>query len=205
MESGRRVFVVDDEAVVLKAVERMLRSNGFAVEAFATAEALLERLPYDGIACVLIDLRMPGVSGLELQDVMSRRGLTMPIIFLSAHGDVPSTARAMREGAIDFLEKPVEEPLLLEAIERALARAGELYEQRRAEHDTEARLARLTKREREVGELVARGLLNKQIAFELGTSEKTVKVHRGRVMRKLRVESVPDLVRLLERRPPSRR
>ena len=170
------MFVVDDEAVVLKALERMLRSNGFTVEAFATAEALLDRLPYDGIACVLIDLRMPGVSGLELQDVMSRRGLTMPIIFLSAHGDVPSTARA-----------------------------GELYEQRRAEHDTEARLARLTKREREVGELVARGLLNKQIAFELGTSEKTVKVHRGRVMRKLRVESVPDLVRLMERRPPSHR
>ena len=87
MESGRRVFVVDDEAVVLKALERMLRSNGFTVEAFPTAEALLERLPYDGIACVLIDLRMPGVSGLELQNVMSRRGLTMPIIFLSAHGD----------------------------------------------------------------------------------------------------------------------
>jgi FixJ family two-component response regulator len=203
MESAR-VFVVDDDPLVLRALERMLRTEGFAVEVFASATALLERLPYDGVACVLTDLQMPGVSGLDFQDTLRARGQTMPIVFLTGHGDVPSTARAMREGAIDFLEKPVDESRLLDAITRALARASAVHERRLADRETAARLARLTKREREVGELVARGLLNKQIAFELGTSEKTVKVHRGRVMRKLEVDSVPALVRLFAGRADQR-
>jgi FixJ family two-component response regulator len=140
---------------------------------------------------------MPGVSGLDLQQIMGQQGISMPIVFLSAQADVPSAARAMREGAVDFLVKPVDGPQLLESISRATALAVDLWHRSLAEEETARRLARLTKRERQVCDLVARGLLNKQIAYELGTSEKTVKVHRGRVMRKLEVESVAALVRLL--------
>ena len=197
MDPKPHVFVIDDDAIVLKALERLLRSNGFTVETFTSPTAFLERPPYDGLACMLLDLRMPGLSGLDLQETMSRKGVSIPIVFLSAAADVPSTARAMREGAVDFLIKPVDEPQLFDAIARACARATTMQQQRRAERDTEERLARLTKREREVCDLVARGLPNKEIAYELGTSEKTVKTHRGRVMRKLEVDSVAALVRLI--------
>lgn len=197
MEPKPHVFVIDDDAIVLKALERLLRSNGFTVETFTSPTAFLERPPYDGLACMLLDLRMPGLSGLDLQELMSRKGVSIPIIFLSAAADVPSTARAMREGAVDFLIKPVDEPQLFDAIARACARATTMQQRRRAEQDTEERLSRLTKREREVCDLVARGLPNKEIAYELGTSEKTVKTHRGRVMRKLEVDSVAALVRLI--------
>ena len=197
MDPKPHVFVIDDDAIVLKALERLLRSNGFTVETFTSPTAFLERPPYDGLACMLLDLRMPGLSGLDLQETMSRQGVSIPIVFLSAAADVPSTARAMREGAVDFLIKPVDEPQLFDAIGRACARATTMQQQRRAERDTEERLARLTKREREVCDLVARGLPNKEIAYELGTSEKTVKTHRGRVMRKLEVDSVAALVRLI--------
>ena len=200
MEQLLHVFVIDDDPGVLKALERLLRANGFSVETFASAAAFLERPLADRPACLILDLRMPGVGGLDLQEALSRRGLSLPIIFLSGKGDVPSTARAMREGAVDFLVKPVDEPELLAAIERARVRALELHQSHRIKRETEERLARLTKREREVCELVAQGRLNKQIAFELGTVEKTVKVHRGRVMRKLEVDSVAALVRLLEQR-----
>jgi RNA polymerase sigma factor (sigma-70 family) len=197
MDPKPHVFVIDDDAIVLKALDRLLRSNGFTVETFTSPTAFLERPPYDGLACMLLDLRMPGLSGLDLQETMSRKGVSIPIVFLSAAADVPSTARAMREGAVDFLIKPVDEPQLFDAIARACARATTMQEQRRAERDTEERLSRLTKREREVCDLVARGLPNKEIAYELGTSEKTVKTHRGRVMRKLEVDSVAALVRLI--------
>lgn len=197
MDPKPHVFVIDDDAVVLKALERLLRSNGFTVETFTSPTAFLERPSYDGLACMLLDLRMPGLSGLDLQETMSRKGVSIPIVFLSAAADVPSTAQAMREGAVDFLIKPVDEPQLFDAIARACARATTMQQQRRAERDTEERLARLTKREREVCDLVARGLPNKEIAYELGTSEKTVKTHRGRVMRKLEVDSVAALVRLI--------
>ena len=197
MDPKPHVFVIDDDAIVLKALERLLRSNGFTVETFTSPTAFLERPPYDGLACMLLDLRMPGLSGLDLQETMSRQGVSIPIVFLSAAADVPSTARAMREGAVDFLIKPVDEPQLFDAIGRACARATTMQQQRRAERDTEERLSRLTRREREVCDLVARGLPNKEIAYELGTSEKTVKTHRGRVMRKLEVDSVAALVRLI--------
>jgi FixJ family two-component response regulator len=192
-----RVFAVDDDPIVLRALERMLRSNNIAVETFISPAAFLERPSYDGIGCLLLDLKMPGLSGLDVQSAMTRQGISMPIVFLSAQSDVPSTARAMREGAIDFLEKPIDEPQLLAALERARLKAIAVREQQDRERDAEERLARLTKREREVCELVASGMLNKQIAYELGMSEKTVKVHRGRVTRKLDVDSVPALVRLL--------
>jgi FixJ family two-component response regulator len=195
-----RVFAVDDDPIVLRALERMLRSNNIAVETFISPAAFLERPSYDGIGCLLLDLKMPGLSGLDVQSAMTRQGISMPIVFLSAQSDVPSTARAMREGAIDFLEKPIDEPQLLAALERARLKAIAVREQQDRERDAEERLARLTKREREVCELVASGMLNKQIAYELGMSEKTVKVHRGRVTRKLDVDSVPALVRLLSAR-----
>jgi FixJ family two-component response regulator len=201
MKEELRVFVVDDDASVLGALERTLRANGFQVEAFNSPAGFLERPPYEGVGCLLVDLRMPSLSGLDVQEAMATRGISMPIIFLSGQGDVPSAARAMRGGAVDFLVKPVDEPQLLDAVGRARAQALALRERRRAERDAEERLGRLTKREREVCELVAEGLLNKQIASQIGASEKTVKVHRGRVMHKLDVGSVAALVRLLSRRP----
>ena len=200
MESALQVFAVDDDPIVLRAIERMLRSHSIAVEGFTSPEAFLARPPYDGVSCLLLDLRMPGLSGLDVQTAMARKGISMPVIFLSAQSDVPSTVRAMRGGAVDFLEKPVDEDQLLAALERARVECVAMRQQQRRQHDTEQRLARLTKREREVCELVAAGLLNKQIAHELGMSEKTVKVHRGRVTRKLDVDSVAALVRLLSTR-----
>ena len=200
MEADLRVFAVDDDPGVLRALERMLRVNNIAVESFTSPAAFLERPPSDGVACLLLDLKMPGLTGLDVQREMSRKGIQMPIVFLSAEGDVPSTARAMREGAIDFLVKPVDEEQLLEALERARLQAVTLQQQQLREKQADDRLARLTKREREVCELVAQGLLNKQIAYELGMSEKTVKVHRGRVTRKLNVDSVAALVRLMGNR-----
>ena len=194
------VYVVDDEPAVLKAVGRLLQLHGFRVETFASSSAFLERPQAEGPACLILDLQMPGVNGLDLQESLARKGVVLPIIFLSGQGDVPSTARAMRSGAVDFLVKPVDEPELLAALARAEALVTRQLLRRQLAEDTESRLARLTAREREVCELVARGLLNKQIAAELGTVEKTVKVHRGRVMRKLEVNSVAALVRLLERR-----
>ena len=200
MVADLRVFAVDDDPGVLRALERMLRVNNIAVESFTSPTAFLERPSYDGVACLLLDLKMPGLNGLDVQGEMSRKGIQMPIVFLSAEGDVPSTARAMREGAIDFLVKPVDEQQLLEALERARLQAVTLRQQQHLEREADERLARLTKREREVCELVAQGLLNKQIAYELGMSEKTVKVHRGRVTRKLNVDSVAALVRLMGNR-----
>jgi FixJ family two-component response regulator len=199
MDDEPRVFIIDDDESVLRAIGRLLRTSGFSVEAFASPTDFLARLPYDGAACVLLDLRMPQLSGLDVQEVLAHRNLTMPVVFLSGQGDVPSTARAMREGAVDFLVKPVDENELFDAVSRALARSTELRKRACELRDAADRLERLTKREREVCELVSRGLLNKQIAFELGTSEKTVKVHRGRVMHKLEVDSVAALVRLITR------
>jgi len=200
MDSVLQVFAVDDDPIVLRAIERMLRLHSIAVEGFTSPEAFLARPPYDGVACVLLDLKMPGMTGLDVQTAMMGKGISMPIIFLSAQSDVPSTVRAMRGGAVDFLEKPVDEDQLLAAIERARVECVAMRQERHRQHDAEVRLARLTKREREVCDLVAAGLLNKQIAHQLGMSEKTVKVHRGRVTRKLDVDSVAALVRLLSTR-----
>jgi len=194
---ARRVFVVDDEPSVLTALERMLRASGYEVSTFSSPSAFLKSAPTEGVGCVLMDLSMPEMSGLDVQEAMRRKGITMPVIFLSAYGDVPSTARAMREGALDFLVKPIGEAQLLAAIQRALDAASAREQRRLARTAVEERLSRLTPRERQVCDLVVRGLLNKQIGAELGMTEKTVKVHRGRVMHKLEVHSVAALVRLL--------
>ena len=201
MNGDLRVFAVDDDPAVLKAIERMLRSHDIAVEGFTSSEAFLRQPLYEGVACLLLDLQMPGASGLDVQRAMRDRAVPIPIVFLSAQSDVRAAARAMRDGAVDFLVKPVEEEQLLDAIERARIRSVATRQQQRLEQDAEARLAKLTRREMEVCELVAAGLLNRQIARELGMSEKTVKVHRGRVTRKLDVDSVAALVRLLSNLP----
>ena len=196
-----KIFIVDDEPAVLTALDRMLRASGYEVSTFNSPSAFLNLAPTDGVGCVLLDLSMPEMSGLDVQDAMRHKGIAMPIIFLSAYGDVPSTARAMREGAIDFLVKPIAEEQLLAAIRRALEAAAAQEQRRISRTDVEERLSRLTPRERQVCDLVIRGLLNKQIGAELGMTEKTVKVHRGRVMHKLEVHSVAALVRLLAERP----
>jgi FixJ family two-component response regulator len=203
MDLGRRIFVVDDEPSVLAALERMLRASGYTVETFTSPRAFLDAAPHEGVGCLLLDLSMPEMTGLDVQDEMALKGISLPVIFLSGYGDVPAAAHAMREGAIDFLVKPVREAQLLEAIERAMKTAGAREHRRLAQREIQQRLDRLTARERQVCDLVGRGLLNKQIAFELGTTEKTVKVHRGRVMRKLEVHSVAALVRLLSELPPN--
>ena len=203
MTQDLRVFVIDDDPLVVDTLGVLLRANGFPVEGFTSPDRFLERSPGDGLACLLLDLRLGDRSGLDVQEELRRRGFSLPIVFLSGQGDVPSTARAMRDGALDFLVKPVDEPELLNALARARTKALSQQQEEHAQRDAVERLARLTKREREVCDLIARGFLNKQIAYELGASENTVKVHRARVMHKLHVDSVAALVRLLsDYRPP---
>ena len=197
--SRPRVFIVDDDALALRAFERLLRVAGFTVETFASAAGFLSRAPADVPSCLILDLRLPDVDGLRLQEALRHSNVQMPIVFISGSADVASTASAMRFGAIDFLEKPVDEVVLLDAVSRALERDST----RRLRHNDAAMarelLARLTPREREVCELVSRGLLNKQIADSLGASIRTIKIHRARMMRKLNAGSVADVVRLLTR------
>ena len=198
-QTERTVFVVDDDLSVLRSLERLLRAAEYDVEGYASPRAFLENAPMDRPGCVIVDLRMPELGGLDLQEELSQRGFQLPLIFLTGHGDVPSSVRAMKGGAIDFLSKPCDDTDLLAAVERALARDAEERAERAEKETVRARFASLTPREHEVCLLVARGLLNKQIAAELGAAEKTVKVHRGRVMEKLGAESVADLVRLVDR------
>jgi FixJ family two-component response regulator len=201
MESEQRVFVLDDDPGILRAIARLLRSNGFTVETFSSPASFLERLPYDGVACLILDMRMPELSGLDVQKAIAARAPAIPTVFLSGASDVHTAATAMRKGALDFLVKPIEEPELVAAVSHALATAAESVRLQREQAESSSRLARLTARERQVCDFVARGFLNKQIAFELGTSEKTIKVHRARVMQKLEVDSVAALVWLLARMP----
>ena len=204
MDPVQCVFVVDDDAFVLRAIERLIRSTGLSVETFTSAASFLERLPYEGPACLVLDMSMPGLSGLDVQSAMAVLAADMPIVFLSGASDVPDAAKAMRNGAVDFLTKPVNDVELLDAVVYALAVSAEIQQRRRLESEGRQRLARLTKRERQVCDFVAAGFLNKQIAYDLGTSEKTIKVHRARVMHKLEVDSVAGLVWLLSRmrKPP---
>ena len=203
MDLQPRVFVVDDEGISLRAVERLLRSHGYQVSVFSSPKAFLEELPYPGPACLVLDMTMPELTGLEVQKSMAVQAMALPTVFLSGTSDVRGTAEAMRKGAVDFLVKPVDDVALLESVSRALAAAVESCRRRHEADEDNQRLARLTKREREVCDLIAKGLLNKQIAGELGISEKTIKVHRARVMQKLDVDSVAALVWLLSRLPKS--
>ncbi len=193
------VFVVDDDASVVRGLSRLLRANGFEVESFASAAAFLSSDARDCVGCLLIDLRMPGMNGLELQAALRESNCTLPVIFISGNTDVPATVQAIRSGALDFLTKPFQEEQLLAAIRSALDRCRDARTRRLAALADQDRFASLTPREKEVCLLVGSGLLNKQIAWQLGTAEKTIKVHRARVMEKLAVVSVAELVRLVDR------
>jgi FixJ family two-component response regulator len=196
---GGCVLLVDDDAGVRRALTRVLRAGGLEVVAFASAADLLVAVDAEEPSCVVADLRMPGLTGLDLQDELARRGLDLPFLFISGQADVTSSVRAMKGGAVDFLEKPVSDTDLLDAVKKALARSRERLGARREQEVLEARLARLTPRERQVFALVASGRLNKQVGHELGTTEKTIKVHRARVMEKMEADSLADLVRMAGR------
>ncbi len=196
--SGATVFVLDDDAAVCRSLARLIRSADLNVETFTSATEFLEKPPPSGAGCVVLDVRMPGMTGPELFDRMSEKGLSLPVVFLTGHGDVPTSVRAMKKGAVDFLLKPVDDEVLLEAVRQAVARHAAEQAREQVRQGIQARLRRLSAREREVMEYVIRGDLNKQIAADLGISEKTVKVHRGRVMAKMEVGSVAELVRLCE-------
>jgi len=196
--AGPTVFVVDDDAAVLRSMTRLLRSVGWNAEAFASADALLERAPITGQGCVLLDVQMPGMSGLELHERMSAVGISLPVVFLTGKGDIPMSVHAMKNGAVDFLVKPVEEEVLFQALGQAIQRQAAEAANRRSHDSVMARLAKLSVREREVLEKVLQGRLNKQIAFELGIAEKTVKAHRGRVMEKMEAHTIAELVHLCD-------
>ena len=192
------VYVVDDDEEVRRALARLLGSVGLTAATFPSAEAFLAHRVDDRPACLVLDIRLPGPSGLDLQATLERAHLEMPIVFITGHGTVPMSVRAMKAGAVDFLEKPFEDRALLEAVGRALDRDRERRAAREARTAIEERAARLTPRERQVFELVVTGLLNKQIADVLGAAEKTVKVHRGRVMGKMEAGSLAELVRMAQ-------
>lgn len=199
MNARSTVFLVDDDDGLRRATARLLTSYGFEVCAFASAEEFLAAFDARAPGCLLLDLRMPGTSGLQLQEALAQRGAAPPIVFLTGHADVPASVMAMKRGAIDFLEKPVKEDELVAALERAL----ELDAKRRGEREElevlQGRYAALTPREREVlAEMIA-GQLNKQAAFSLGIAERTVKLHRSRVMEKMGADSLPELVRMAGR------
>jgi FixJ family two-component response regulator len=192
------VRVVDDDPSFLRAVTRRLEAAGFEVAGFNSAEAFLAR-PGAAPGCVVVDLRMGGQSGLQLQEAVARTEEPLPIVFLTGHGDIQSSVRAMKQGAVDFLTKPVSGEALIDAVERAVAIDIGARAERQRVRELRARFGSLTAREREVFALVVRGLLNKQIAGQLGTSERTVKAHRANVMQKMHASSLPDLTRAAER------
>lgn len=199
MPSSPTVFLIDDDPSVRRALARLIKSAGYQVQTFVSAREFLDRTPETQPACLVLDVRLPGLSGIDLQHELQRSNLILPIIFITGHGDIPMTVKAMKAGAVDFLSKPVRDTDLLRAIEQALARAVRDRAQLDETKDIQSRVEKLTPREREVMGLVVKGWLNKQIAFELGIVEKTIKVHRARVMQKMEVDSVAELARLAER------
>jgi FixJ family two-component response regulator len=199
VDQGARIFVVDDDPSVRKSLTRVMASAGYVVEAFASAQDFLTRESFGGPCCVILDVRMPGLTGLDLQKTLAGRGHRVPIIFITGHGDVSMGVKAMKDGAADFLTKPFDIKRLLEVVERAVTKdVKELNDEHRTAEVLE-RVQELTARETEVFALVVTGMLNKQIAAQLGIAEKTVKVHRARVMEKMQAGSVAALVRLADR------
>jgi len=195
-EAAATVFVVDDDAGVRKALARLIRSAGMTARPFPTAEAFLAESHLEPASCLVLDVRLPGLNGLQLQEALNRKGYPLAIIFITGHGDVPMSVRAMKAGAVDFLQKPFEDGDLLDAIHRATARTRDAFAKRETSTQIQSRYDTLTPRERQVLCLVVTGLLNKQVAAELGAAEKTIKIHRGRVMAKMQAASLADLVRM---------
>ena len=193
------VVIVDDDESVRRAIRRLLTTVGYDVETYATASELVRRGPLEGPGCLILDVRMPEINGLQLRDWLWSLGHSEPVVFITGYGDVETGVRAMKGGAVDFLMKPFGEEALLKAVKRALLLDAEARHESEELADLRGRHRTLTRREREVCKLVATGRLNKQIATVLGTREKTIKVHRARVMRKMRVTSVAELVRAVDR------
>jgi FixJ family two-component response regulator len=198
-----KVFVVDDDVTICVALSRLIRTAGLQVETFGTAAECLSDDRLKDADCLVLDVHLPDLSGLELQAKLTGLGLELPIVFITGRGDIPMSVRAMKAGAVEFLTKPFDNQQLLEAIEQGIARCqrARLHEEKLI--DLQRRYRSLTPRERQVFTLVVRGLLNKQIAGELGTAEKTVKIHRSQVMKKMDAASLPDLVRMAEKLAPA--
>ena len=197
-ESDAIIAIVDDDPSVRKGLQRLIRSAGWAAESFASAQEFLDRPRTNAPSCVVLDLQLPGLSGLDLQKQMTEAGLEIPIVFLTGHGNIPLTVQAMKAGAVEFLTKPVDEQDLLKAIQEAVERDRRTRQQQAELGDLRDRYQSLTVREQEVMRQVISGLLNKQIAGELKITEDTVKFHRGHIMRKMRADSLADLVRMGE-------
>lgn len=198
-EETSTIFIIDDDASVRKSLSRLLGSHGLAVEAFASAEKFLAREAYGGTGCIILDVRMPGLSGIALRDELIRTDCRMPVIFITGHGDIPMSVDAMKKGAYDFLAKPFEEAQLMDAVRGALEKSARDRENRIEAENVRTLTDRLTPREKEILPYVIAGFLNKQIAFKLNIAEKTVKVHRGHIMQKLGAGSVAELVRFAEK------
>jgi FixJ family two-component response regulator len=190
------VFVVDDDVSIRDALSNLLRSVGLQVETFDTAQEFLARPRPDAPGCLVLDVRLPGLSGLDLQRELLKSEIEVPIIFITGHGDIRMSVEAMKAGAVEFLEKPFRDQELLDAVRQAIERDREAHAQQRETAELRARYESLTAREREVMALVVRGLLNKQIAAQVGTTEATVKLHRGRLMHKMQADSLADLIRM---------
>jgi FixJ family two-component response regulator len=195
-EADSTVFVVDDDVSFRRSTERLLRLAGFNVRVFGSAGEFLAAGPAEGPACLVLDVRMPGLSGLDLQRELAKAGIAIPIIFITGHGDIAMSVKAMKAGAVEFLTKPLRKQQLLDAIEQALARDRAAREERAKLGDLRARYESLTRREREVIAHVVSGLLNKQIAAKLNTVEKTIKFHRAHIMEKMQAGSLAELVRM---------
>ena len=196
------IYVIDDDASFRKAVSRLLRAAGLEVETLASATEFLDRPAVDRPSCIVLDVRMPGPSGMDLQAALVEARRDIPIVFMTGHGDVSTGVRAMKGGAVDFLEKPFRGPELLACVQRGLAKSQQSRAQRADRAGVERRLATLTSRERDVLRLVVTGMLNKQIAGELGIAEKTVKIHRGNMTQKMGAGSVAELVAMVQKLEP---
>jgi|SRR5580658_2786802 FixJ family two-component response regulator len=196
------VFIVDDDRGVRRAVQDLVESVGLQAESFATAQEFLSKNRSSDPSCLVLDVRLPQMGGLEFQRMLADRGIQIPIIFITAHGDIPMSVRALKSGAVEFLTKPFRDQDLLEAIQQALQRDRAAREEQDGVHELHERYLALTARERAVMGLVVAGMLNKQIAVEIGTSEATVKIHRGNVMQKMQAGSLIDLVRMADRLKP---
>ena len=200
--AAEMVFVIDDDESIREALKSLIRSVGLSVETFASAQDFLESSRPDVPSCLILDVRMPGLSGLDLQRDLAEAHIHVPIIFITGHGDIPMSVRAMKAGAVEFLTKPFRDQDLLDAIQQALERDRQVRSQQAGTAELRNRYHSLTPRETEVFALVVKGMLNKQIALQLGTSEITIKLHRRQVMEKMHADSLADLVRMAERIQP---
>ncbi len=193
------VFVVDDDPLIRDALEQLIKSVGLKACAFSSAQEFLEKDLPDEPCCLILDIRMPGLSGLDLQDELAKKDLTIPVIFITGHGTVPMSVRAMKAGAVDFLQKPFEDQELLDALHKAIEKSRQIRMEQAELREIKRRVESLTPREHEVLVLVTAGMLNKQIAYDLKLSENTIKTHRAHIMQKMKAESLADLVRLTEK------